>query len=574
MKKILTVALFLCCFQFCFSQNFYEIKWKTESGINYTALVEFFEKENIKVRVNYTTKQGTYKVAKYKCIGKYHYNEDGTKYFVFDGENAEIVYTSSEDDKAGYSADNFVFKNVDANNEFEKLYTYDDQDLADGKLDNVKDATFKKLDPSKDFTSSYINSFFWKTEPEYTTYTSLVSTTSTSSTSTSTTSSSSSTPKFYRLKFRNKCAKPVKVLIRYLDFNDTWKSKGWWEIDTDKTVYVEDSPNSIFYYYAKTTDGKLVWSDKDNLRDFNGTNYGFRKLEKSNRDYGSWITDITCSSYTNTNTSVTTTNTSSSTGTTTGNQFNKDVKLHLIMVADTNDPQIGSSVQQDLNDVTNLFQKASREIGIKYEISKLYGTTFDKSSIMAKINSLGIKSNDVVIFYYSGHGYNDISATNRFPNMSLDGTDLGLESIHQYIKSKGARLNITVGDLCNSIPRTREGTKSDEEIPFKSGFLFDEDKLKRLFIYSKGSLISTSSSKGEWSFCMTNSNGNMGNGHFTNAFINSFAKEASKVNDNNGSWSTMFSRAYQDAKSNTRYIRNQNGQYGQSGFNYNTITYN
>ncbi|EDP94237.1 DUF1036 domain-containing protein [Kordia algicida OT-1] len=565
MRRFFTIV-FLCFFQLCLAQNFYEIKWKDDSGIQYTALIEFFEKENIKVRVKYTTTSGEYKVAKYKCIGRYHYNEDGTKYFVFDGKDAEMVY-SSKNSTTGYSADNFVFKNINANNNFEKLYTYDDNDMMDGKLDNVRDASFKKLDPSKDFTSAYINSYYWKNEPEYTTYTSLVTNTTTTVNTSNTGSSSSSGEKFYRLKFRNKCIKPIKVLIRYLDFNNKWVSKGWWTIDTNKTVYVEDSPNSIFYYYAKTTDGKLVWSDNDNMRDYKGTKYGFRKLEKSNQDYGSWISNITCTNQTNSQTTTTQTTSTSTTNT-------RDVKVHLVMVADTNDPKIGASVRRDLDDVTNLFQKASREIGVKYSINKLYGNTFDKSSIISKINSLGIKSNDVVIFYYSGHGYNDTRSYNRFPNMSLDGTDLGLESIHKYIKSKGARLNITVGDLCNSIPRSRNSTSRSAEIPFKSGFLFDEDKLKRLFLYSKGSLISTSSSKGEWSFCMTNANGSMGNGHFTNAFINSFAKEASKVNNNNGSWKTLFSRAYQDAKNSTRYQRNQNGKYGQSGFNYNTITYN
>lgn len=571
MRRIFTIV-FLCFFQLCVAQNFYEIKWEGKNGINYTALVEFFEKENIKVRVKYTLKDGTYKVAKYKCVGEYKTNSDGTKYFIYDGKDAEMVYSSKES-SVGYSADNFVFKNLNSNNEFEKIYTYDDQDLNDGKLDNINDATFKELNPSKDFTTAYIHSFFWTNEPEYITYTNLISSTSSTTTSTSSSnssSSSSSTATHYKLKFKNKCNKPVKVLIRYLDDNDDWKSKGWWEIAPDKTVYVEDSSNRIFYFYAKTTDGKLVWSDKENKRSYKGKKYGFRKLEKSNSDYGSWISDITCSSQTGTQTTTAVTSTSS----TAGSLSVKDVKLHLLVVADTNDPKIGSSVRQDLDDVSNLFRKAAREVGIKYQINKLYGNTFDKSSIMSKINSLGIKSNDVVIFYYSGHGYNDTSRSNRFPSMSLDGPDYGLESIHRYIKGKGARLNITVGDLCNSIPRSRNGTKSDEEIPFKSGFLFDADKLKQLFMYSKGSLISTSSSKGEWSFCMTNSNGSMGNGHFTNAFINSFAKEASKVNDNNGSWRTMFSRAYRDAKSNTIYIRNQNGRSGQSGFNSNNITSN
>ena len=567
MKKTLTI-IFICCFYLSIAQNFYEIKWQGTDGIKYIALVEFFEKENINVRVNYTTKDGAYKVAKYKCIGKYNYNNDGSKFFMFDGQNAEIVYSSKESN-VGYSADNFVFKGVNINNQYDKLYTYDDADLADGNLDNVKEATFKKLDPSKDFTKSYIHSFFWTSEPEYIKYTKLISTNQT--TSSSTTSSSSSGETFYRLKFKNKCIKPIKVAIRYLDFKDKWGSKGWWTIEPGKTVYVENSPNSIFYYYAKTLDGSLVWSDKDNLRDFNGKKYGFRKLQKSTSKYGSWVTDITCTNLVNDQSTSTTSTTTTSSYT---NQYTGEVKLHLIIAADSNDPQIGASVRQDLDDVSNLFQKAAREVGIKYEISKLYDTSFDKASIIAKINSLDIKNNDVVIFYYSGHGYNDTSGYSRFPSMSLDGKDYGLESMHNFIKGKNARLTITLGDLCNSIPRTRSGTKSDEEIPFKSGFLFDEDKLERLFIDSRGSLISTSSSKGEWSFCMRKSNGSMGNGHFTNAFINSFAKEASKINDNIGSWDQLFSRAYTDAKNNTKYQLNQNGKYGQSGFKSSDIKYN
>jgi hypothetical protein len=54
MKKTLTI-IFICCFYLSIAQNFYEIKWQGTDGIKYIALVEFFEKENINVRVNYTT---------------------------------------------------------------------------------------------------------------------------------------------------------------------------------------------------------------------------------------------------------------------------------------------------------------------------------------------------------------------------------------------------------------------------------------------------------------------------------------------------------------------------------------
>ena len=153
--------------------------------------------------------------------------------------------------------------------------------------------------------------------------------------------------------------------------------------------------------------------------------------------------------------------------------------------------------------------------------------------------------------------------------MSLDGPDLSVESIHEKLKNKNARLTLTIGDLCNSIPRLRNRTAGQTEIPFKSGFLFDNQKLKKLFIETQGDLISTSSKKGQWSYTM----GNDSNGHFTNAFIDAFTKEASKVSNYNGSWTSLFSNAYEEAKYKTRDNQNQDGSYGQSGTNTNDLRF-
>lgn len=543
MKKVILLLLFFWC-KSVFGQSFYEIKWTSTGDIKYTALVEFFEKENINVRVKYKNIQGQFKVAKYKCKGRYFFDSDGTKNFLFDGENAVLVYPKYQ--STGYSADNFLFTELNSKNEFQKLYTYDDSDLADGSIDKLKSAEFKKLDPTSDFTESYVHSFFEKDEPEYKQYTSLIA-------------GSSSSNSYYKLKFKNKCSKPVKTLIRFKNLEDKWETKGWWTIEPDKTVYVEDSKLDFFYFYAKSTDGKSVWKG-DLDRTFKEKTYGFRKLTKHPENYGSWVTNLTCKNTGNTSLSN-------------DNISVKDVKMHLIFVADTNDPGIGASVRQDMEDVTNLLNKASRELGVSFESHRLYGNNFDKSSIISKVNSLSVSPKDIIFFYYSGHGYNETSTYNKFPNMSLDNVDMGLASIHQSLKKKNARLTLTFGDLCNSIPRSRDGAKNESEVPFKSGFLFDSEKLNRLFIQSKGDFISTSSKKGEWSFCISNSNGTQGNGQFTNAFINSFTKETSKVNSNIGSWSVMVNRAYDEARRKTEGIKNQSGGFGQNGTYTNNIDY-
>lgn len=530
--RFLFIIFFCFCYQFGTSQSLYEVKWKA-GGIDYTALIEFFEKENIKVRVKYNLADGTFKVAKYTCIGQYVETEEGDLVFLFDGSDAQIVYSSRETNY-GYSADNFFFVDFDEGAESGRLAVIDDQSLEEDKLDNMHPATYRKLNPKEDFSETYINSFFAKSEPEFKLYTDLIS------------------RNYYKLKLHNECNKPVRTLIRFKNLEGTWETKGWWTIEPGTTAYVEDSKDGVFYLYAESTDKSLFW--RGNVTEnYRGQAYKFLRREKNNSEYGSWVTNLTCESN--------------------NYEANNDenVKLHVLMAADTYDPGIGKSVGQDMDDITNLFQKAARELNIQYDIKKVYGDTFDKNNIVKQLNSWNIKPNDVIVFYYSGHGYNNVNRSNKFPSMSLDGEDLDLSELHRVIQGKGARLTITIGDMCNSIPRSREGTRSEESIPFKSGFLFDEDKLRTLFVDSRGSLISASSQKGEWSFCMSNANGTLGNGHFTNAFINSFTKEVSKVNTTRSSWSTLFSRAYSEAKTKTNYQLNQNGRYGQSGFNESTI---
>ncbi len=532
------------------SQNFYEVKW-VSNNINYTALIEFFTTENINVRVKYTSK-GKYKVAKY--TSKAFYDSAKDCYLIL-GDNAKVVYPYSAQNTASYSADNFYFTNRNYNNVYQDLYVYDNNAIkSDGSITGLEKATYKVLNPFSDFTEQYIYNFFEKHEPEYTTYTNLINgnvsnyDTTYANVSSSYSTLASSNSNHFKLKFKNKCHEKISTLIRYKNANDEWETKGWWEIKPGQTAYVEDTKNSIFYFYAKSTESTKEWRGEDNFKSFNGRKYGLIK-KSTDQHFGDWTTNLTC-------------NNSGGGGATVSN-----TKIHLIFAADVEDPSIGNSTREDMNDITNLFKKAAKELGVTFKHHKLYGDHFDKNSINSTIDNLSIGTNDVIIFYYSGHGYNNTNTYNKFPNMSLDGADLSLESIHSKLKYKKARLLLTIGDLCNSIPRMRNRTTGQTEIPFKSGFLFDNRKLKRLFIETKGDLISTSSQKGQWSFTM----GNGDNGHFTNAFIDAFTNEVSKVSNHSGSWISLFNNAYDEAKYKTRDTKNQDGSYGQTGTNTNNL---
>jgi hypothetical protein len=550
MRVLLLIFLFFIS-NHALSQSFYEVKWKLD-GTNYTALIEFFTTENINVRVKYKS-NGQYFVAKFKSKGILDTQND---YFALIGRDARIVYPHNYERLTSYIPDHFYFTERDYTNQYKKLYAYTDADQ-DGEIENLTEATYRILDPSTDFSDQYLYNFYDRHEPEYSRYMNLTVSNSSSSGSSSS-SSSSSTYDHYKLKFKNKCHEAVRTFIRFKNYDGDWESKGWWTIQPNETVYVEDTKNGIFYYYAESKTSTKKWSGKDNYKTFGGKKYGLKKKESS-RNYGVWTTNLTCKSDSGS---------SGSSGSTIVSNPSP-VKIHLVFAADVDDPSIGTSTRHDMNDITNLFKKAAKEINVKFKAYKLYGDNFDRTSINSTLNNMSVGSNDVVIFYYSGHGYNNTRSFNKFPNMDLDGSDASLESIHRKIKNKNPRLTITIGDLCNSIPRLRNRASGQTEIPFKSGFLFDYTKLTKLFIKTRGDLISTSSRKGQWSYTM----GNDANGQFTNAFIHAFTQEASKVSNANGSWTNLLNTAYNEARYKTRNERNQDGAYGQSGTNTSNLKF-
>ncbi|MCE7991046.1 MAG: hypothetical protein HEP71_03665 [Roseivirga sp.] len=439
MKRLFVVIFFVTLCVNLKAQSFYEIKWK--SDLDYTALVVYYDESQIEVRVKYTDSNNIYRVAKYSCDGSIETDDNGVRYFVFDGHDAEVVY-SSDNSPSSYIADNFIFTNLNENNEFEYLYTMDDSDVDSDDSEPVE-ASYRPLDPQTDFTQQYIFNFFDAHEPEYNSYLGLVNT-----------------------------VEPDPVIIE---------------------------PDPV------TQPERAV--------------------------------------------------------------------MHLVMVADVEDRSIGKSTAQDQRDVTTTFTKISRELGIEIKEYQFSGNGFNRDSILTNLNRINNSPNDIIIYYYSGHGYNDPGKDSEFPSMALDGVDLSLEDMYYEIRDKNARLTMIIGDMCNSIPESRAAVGRREALPFKSGYLFDNTKLSKLFLQSSGFLVSTSSQKGEWSYCMNNPDGTMGNGQFTHAFIESMIKEASAVSASDADWLSLFGRAYRNANLNTQGLVNQNGQRGQSGFNRSNIKY-
>ncbi len=163
----------LLCIKTCFAQNFYEVKWTGDKMVKYTGFLIYNSDNDALMRVGYTA-DGVYRVAEYKVNSKHFTSQDGTNYYMMEGKDARLVYGAAAH---SYSADKFLFADLDATHHFKNLFTYDENDLKKSNLaDLMKHATWRKLDPKVDFNQTYIHEFYGTNEHNYTALLSLVNT--------------------------------------------------------------------------------------------------------------------------------------------------------------------------------------------------------------------------------------------------------------------------------------------------------------------------------------------------------------------------------------------------------------
>lgn len=199
--------------------------------------------------------------------------------------------------------------------------------------------------------------------------------------------------------------------------------------------------------------------------------------------------------------------------------------LHAIIFANTecpgdprniNDRGIGPSVTCDYYRMKVEMATIASFIGYKLNPKYCVGTQeeFSLKNLNKVIDELTCEPNDIVFFYYSGHGSRNKNDKTLFPQMNLvvdpyhtriedSQANYPIYNVKEEIMKKNPRLAIVVGDLCNSIaewvspksiPSDKSATKVDDA-PVK----FYRD----MYLNYKGAVIATSSKPGQSSLAFS-----------------------------------------------------------------------
>ena len=173
-------------------------------------------------------------------------------------------------------------------------------------------------------------------------------------------------------------------------------------------------------------------------------------------------------------------------------------KMFLITVANTNDETVGKSAAVDLQNVNTLFTNIATNIGITKIIPlQISGIGYSKQAVLAALKALAAQkpsSSDIIIFYFSGHGFRLPGDVSAYPNLSFRtpenrkdnvvGDCIPLEQVYNSIMALKPRVCMVFGDCCNASIYTNPVFGTDVLKPKGGGTLgdFNVETAKKLFL--------------------------------------------------------------------------------------------
>lgn len=196
--------------------------------------------------------------------------------------------------------------------------------------------------------------------------------------------------------------------------------------------------------------------------------------------------------------------------------------LHLIITGDLAAEDLQDGIQQDLLGMAAFAQKAADQTGLNLITHSFLRGEDLPNRLIEGITQLEVQSDDVMIFYYSGHGYRPSGKEETpWPNMYFTESGMGVELdlVIDILSVKHPRLLFITSDSCNSVLPDILSPPLAKQMQAKVQRLesFLNANYKKLFLETKGTIIVASSRPGLASY----SEGTIG-GFYTFTFLNLF----------------------------------------------------
>lgn len=175
-------------------------------------------------------------------------------------------------------------------------------------------------------------------------------------------------------------------------------------------------------------------------------------------------------------------------------------KLVPVIIADTFDKDIGIECVHDIALVKSWLAKVKKYTGLSGEPIVIQGHDVEPSNMLDKLENLPVEEDDVVVFYFSGHGYRTVAKLfSPWPYLYFSSYGVGLkyDDVIKLLRLKEPRLLITFADVCNkSVPLSLAPPVYKKAI--------DQGQVaqnyRHLFLESRGTIHVTSAKRGQYAW--------------------------------------------------------------------------
>lgn len=206
--------------------------------------------------------------------------------------------------------------------------------------------------------------------------------------------------------------------------------------------------------------------------------------------------------------------------------------IHWLTFIDTKDENVGEidilGRKVLYGRYINLINAALATKGYTAKIYDYYDSRLTPENCKAAVQNLRCQPNDIIMFYYIGHGgraINDKSTV--YPQMCLGQFSnermVPLDWVYNQLKSKGARLSVTIGMCCNSESRGLTSKIAPQFSPNNGNtYMTDTEaaRIQELCLNYKGNVLVTSASPGQTSVCAESNLGYFDT--YTNVLVHAF----------------------------------------------------
>ncbi|WP_131458452.1 hypothetical protein [Jiulongibacter sediminis] len=128
--------------------------------------------------------------------------------------------------------------------------------------------------------------------------------------------------------------------------------------------------------------------------------------------------------------------------------------IHLIILSDIEDPELGMASRADEELMINMASEASSTLDYPLHTIVLSNSNFNTRKVISTLTNLREKPGDLILFYYTGRSEFPSRSSSRFPTFKLNGffnNKLEMDEVARIIDQKEHALGIVMADCRNSI---------------------------------------------------------------------------------------------------------------------------